>query len=60
MKGHLSEIVGIGFTSCGNYLVSASGDSTIRFWDVATGDPAGELEGDPSEGSGPVKSSVWD
>src|ERR1700674_2086527 len=44
---------GIGFTSCRDYLVTASRDSTIRFWDPASNRMVGVLDGDPSEGLGP-------
>ena len=53
-KGHFVSISrALGFTSCGNYLVTASRDSTIRFWEVSTNRMAGVLDGDPSEGLGP-------
>jgi WD40 repeat protein len=35
--GHSADVIGVAFTPDGKTLISTSTDSTIRFWDVATG-----------------------
>ena len=34
--GHKERILGLDLSECGNYLATASQDSTVRIWDVAT------------------------
>jgi len=34
--GHKETIFGAGFSECGNYLATASQDSTVRIWDAKT------------------------
>ncbi len=42
IQGHTNWVTDLLFTPDGNQLVSASSDSTIRIWDVATGQAAGD------------------
>ena len=43
--GHKAKITDVIFTSDGKYLVSASGDKTIRVWDTSTGELVRMLSG---------------
>ena len=36
-NGHISDILSIAISPCGNLLASASKDATIRLWDLSTG-----------------------
>jgi WD40 repeat protein len=40
LVGHSNRVTNLAFSPDGKVLVSASGDSTIRFWNVADGTPA--------------------
>jgi WD40 repeat protein len=37
LQGHTSEVTAVAFSPDSRLLVSASGDSTVRFWDPSTG-----------------------
>jgi WD40 repeat protein len=43
--GHTDSVNGVAITSDGSYLVSASLDSTLKVWDLATGALLRTLEG---------------
>ena len=45
LKGHTSWVRSIAFSPDGKTLASASSDSTIKLWDVATGKEQATLEG---------------
>merc|ERR1711963_804091 len=47
MPGHTKEVLVASFSSSGRYLVSGSGDSTVRFWDLTTETPHFECKGHP-------------
>ena len=34
LKGHLSRVLYLSMSPCGNYVVSGAGDETLRFWDL--------------------------
>ncbi len=42
LEGHTAWIQGVAFDPTGTTLASASADTTIRFWDVASGAPSGD------------------
>src|SRR6266511_4167538 len=44
LRGHAKEVVGVAFSPNGRQLVSASGDHTIRVWDLADGREVQRLE----------------
>jgi WD40 repeat protein len=46
LKGHKSAIHALALTADGRYLVSASGDNTIRVWNVALGLQVAQMHGD--------------
>jgi serine/threonine protein kinase/WD40 repeat protein len=43
--GHTQSVNGVAFTPSGNYILSASGDSSVRVWDVASGEEKQRFEG---------------
>ena len=45
LEGHTGAVTSVAFTSDGAILASASGDGTVRIWDVATGELECVLEG---------------
>jgi WD40 repeat protein len=45
IDGHTSEVLSVGFSPDGKRVVSGSNDSTVRIWDVGTGQPTATLEG---------------
>ena len=34
LKGHLSRVLYLAMSPCGNYIVSGAGDETLRFWNL--------------------------
>jgi WD40 repeat protein len=54
LEGHTSSVLDVAFSPDGTTLASASGDQTIRLWDVATG----QQRGDPLQGHTSSVSSV--
>lgn len=34
LKGHMSRVLYLAMSPCGNYVVSGAGDETLRFWDL--------------------------
>jgi WD40 repeat protein len=51
---HTDVVYGMDFTPDGSRLVTASGDKTLRFWNVATGEPLNVLK-DHADGVYAVK-----
>ena len=45
MSGHAEAVLVVAFTADGNFLASASGDASVRVWDVFTNTPVHVLEG---------------
>jgi WD40 repeat protein len=43
--GHTQSVNGVAFTPSGNYILSASGDSSVRVWDFASGEEKQRFEG---------------
>ncbi|XP_030078246.1 notchless protein homolog 1 isoform X1 [Microcaecilia unicolor] len=39
LEGHTDAVVSVAFSPTGKYLVSGSGDTTVRFWDLSTETP---------------------
>jgi WD40 repeat protein/serine/threonine protein kinase len=46
LTGHRDQVNAVGFSPDGRYLVSGSRDTTVRLWEVATGQEVRRLEGD--------------
>lgn len=44
LTGHAAAVTGLQFTTDGSLLFSASKDKTARVWNLATGQPAGQLD----------------
>lgn len=51
-SGHLSTVNAVAFSPDSKVVFTASGDGTVRAWDVTTGEPTAQLESD----GGPVVS----
>ncbi len=49
LEGRIDEVYGCDVSADGRLVVSASGDSTVRVWDVATGAALAVLEGDAGQ-----------
>ncbi len=45
LKGHTSRVYSVAFSSDGQRLASASGDGTVRVWNVASGECLRVLSG---------------
>ena len=45
LTGHTEAILSVSFSPCGNYLATASGDTTVRLWNLQTETPLFTLEG---------------
>ena len=45
MEGHKEAVLTVRFSPCGNHLVTGSGDTTIRVWDIHTCTPKTTLTG---------------
>ena len=45
LSGHTEAILSIAFSPCGNMLATASGDTTVRLWDLDTETPKHTLQG---------------
>src|SRR5262249_40386179 len=58
-QGHQCSLTSVGFAPDGRTLVSASKDSSIHFWDAATGKELSMLPCKPSPTSGPDRSRLW-
>jgi WD40 repeat protein len=50
LQGHQSWVTAVAFAPDGSLLASASGDDTIRFWDVETGKCLQVLDNRPYAG----------
>lgn len=45
MEGHREAVLAVRFSPCGRHLVTGSGDTTIRVWDIQTCTPTHTLTG---------------
>jgi len=45
MEGHTEAVLAVRFSPCGKHLVSGSGDTTVRMWDINTCTPYKVLKG---------------
>lgn len=45
MEGHKEAVLAVRFSPCGNHLVTGSGDTTLRVWDINTCTPKHTLQG---------------
>ena len=52
LRGHTQEVVGVEFSPDGRFLASASGDNTVRVWDLARGEAIRIFPFDPAMGGG--------
>ena len=55
LNGHTSAVHACAFSPDGHFIVSASGDETLRVWDAATGQSLRTLQGH----TGPVSSCAF-
>jgi WD40 repeat protein len=49
LEGHTDHVNGVAVTSDGCFAVSASGDETLKMWDLVTGQALRTLEGRTSD-----------
>jgi WD40 repeat protein len=57
--GHCGNVNSVAFFPDGNQIMSASGDGTIRVWDVKLLEERGEMDGWQVEGNKPVHNRHW-
>ena len=47
LRGHTGNVIKMVVTPCGQHLISASWDGTVRMWDLATGQLRHTVECEP-------------